>query len=105
MNILIVTQYFWPENFKVNDLALEFKKRGHKVTVLTGEPNYPEGKFYSGYSFFRPKRELWNGIEINRIPLIPRGNGKGFYLLLNYISFALSGYFLAPSRLKSNRLI
>lgn len=100
MNILIVTQYFWPENFKVNDLALEFKKRGHKVTVLTGEPNYPEGKFYSGYSFFRPKRELWNGIEINRIPLIPRGNGKGFYLLLNYISFALSGYFLAPSRLK-----
>lgn len=53
MKILIVTQYFYPENFKSNDLAFELKKRGHDVTVLTGIPNYPEGKIYEGYGYFK----------------------------------------------------
>ena len=51
MRILIVSQYFWPENFRINDLAIELVNRGYKVDVLTGQPNYPEGKFYVGYSF------------------------------------------------------
>ena len=51
MKILIVTQYFWPENFKINELAVELTAAGHQVTVLTGKPNYPNGKFFHGYSF------------------------------------------------------
>ena len=43
MRILIVSQYFFPEEFKINDLAREFVIRGHQVSVLTGKPNYPKG--------------------------------------------------------------
>jgi hypothetical protein len=46
MKILFVSQYFYPETFKGNDVVFDFIKRGHKVTVLTGKPNYPKGKFY-----------------------------------------------------------
>ena len=55
MKVLIVSQYFYPENFKVNDIAFDFKKKGYDVTVLTGKPNYPSGKFAEGYSFFKKK--------------------------------------------------
>jgi len=88
MRILIVSQYFWPENFLINDLCLALKKRGHEVTVLTGKPNYPKGAFYTGYGFFRKRTEFWNDIKIYRSPLITRGKGKGFQLFLNYFSFA-----------------
>lgn len=88
MKILIVTQYFWPENFKINSLALDLKKRGHDVVVLTGLPNYPEGKIYSGYSFFNNRSENWNGIKIYRSKLIPRSQSGAVRLLLNYVSFA-----------------
>lgn len=98
MKILIVTQYFWPESFRINDLALGLQERGHEVTVFTGKPNYPSGKFYKGYSFFNKGTEIWNGIKIIRAPLIPRGKGGGVRLFLNYISFAFFGalkaYFL-----------
>jgi hypothetical protein len=49
MSILIVTQYYWPENFRINDLSESLYKTGYDVTVLTGLPNYPEGKLYKGY--------------------------------------------------------
>lgn len=91
-HILIVYQFFYPENFRTNDIALELVKRGHKVTVLTGIPNYPEGKFYKGYGLFKKRRETWNGIDIIRIPLIPRGKTK-MGLILNYLSFPVSGFF------------
>ena len=55
MKILIVSQYFWPENFRINDLALELFKRGHEVTVLTGVPNYPDGKIYQNYKVNKKK--------------------------------------------------
>lgn len=89
MRILIITQYFWPENFRINDLCLGLKERGNEVVVLTGKPNYPKGKFYDGYSFNSTDKENWNGIEIYRSRLIPRGRGGGVLLFLNYISFAL----------------
>ena len=89
MHILIITQYFWPENFKINSLSLELKNKGHKVSVLTGLPNYPTGKFSDGYSFWKTHNETWNGIKIFRSKLIPRFSGKGIYLFFNYISFAL----------------
>lgn len=103
MRILIVTQYFWPENFKINDLALELNQLGHKITVLTGKPNYPEGKFYSGYSFLNPKKEIWNGIEVFRLPLIPRGKSKGIHLILNYLSFVFYGILFSLKRLKGKK--
>src|SRR5207249_12331371 len=49
--------YFWPESFRVNDLALGLKERGHAVAVLTGLPNYPTGRFFPGYGFFTPDRK------------------------------------------------
>jgi glycosyltransferase involved in cell wall biosynthesis len=89
MRILILTQYFWPENFRINDLAIALKERGHDVTVFTGKPNYPKGVFYEGYTFFNKRVEFWNGIKVYRAPIFPRGKGKGFQLFVNYISFAI----------------
>ncbi|WP_445749707.1 glycosyltransferase family 4 protein [Polaribacter sp.] len=88
MNILIVTQYFWPETFRINDFALGLQERGHAITIFTAKPNYPRGKFYEGYSFFKKRKEIWNGITVYRSNLIPRGNGSGLRLMLNYLSFA-----------------
>ncbi len=90
MKILIVSQYFWPETFRINDLAKELIIRGHKVDVLTGKPNYPHGKFYEGYSFFSKHNESYFGANIYRVPVIPRGSANGFRLAINYLSFVLS---------------
>jgi glycosyltransferase involved in cell wall biosynthesis len=87
MRILIVSQYFWPENFRINDIAVGLQEKGHQVTVLTGLPNYPEGKFYPGYSFFNKSTENWQGIEIIRAREFPRGRNQSWRLALNYISF------------------
>lgn len=88
MKILIVTQYFYPENFKSNDLAFELKKRGHDVTVLTGLPNYPEGEIFEGYGIFKNRKQVINGVKIIRSLLLPRGKGGGLRLFINYYSFA-----------------
>ena len=90
MKILIISHYFYPENFKINDIALGLKSKGHELTILTGKPNYPKGRFYHRYSFFNMNFEEWKGIEMYRCCVIPRGNGSSFKLFLNYISFALS---------------
>jgi len=93
MKILIVSQYFWPEEFILNDLAIDLVDRGHDVTVLTGIPNYPKGKFYDGYGF-KFAIENYRGIKIYRVPIIPRGNNS-IMLIINYISFVLTGSFFA----------
>ena len=93
MNILIVTPHFHPENFRINDFALEFQKRGHKITVLTGIPDYPGGKFFDGYGIFKKSREKFNGVKIYRAPLIPRGSGSNIRLALNYITFVIGAIF------------
>lgn len=91
MKILIVTQYFWPENFLVNSLASDLKKRGHEVSVLTGLPNYPQGKFFPGFSFWRgPWTQDYHGVQVNRVPLKSRGSGF-LSLALNYASFVVFG--------------
>ena len=66
-------------------------KRGYKVTVITGIPNYPQGKFYDGYGWFKKRKEKWNGISIIRIPLIARGHSS-VGMALNYFSFVVSGF-------------
>lgn len=96
MKVLIVSQYFWPENFRINDLAAGLVERGHEVTVLTGIPNYPQGEFFPGYGCFKKTREEYKGVRILRVPLLPRGNGSGLRLALNYLSFAFSACLLAP---------
>lgn len=84
--VLIISQYFYPENFRINDLALELKKRGFDITVLTGLPNYPRGEYFEGYSCEKNCDELWNGIPIYRCKLRPRKQGA-VNLIRNYISF------------------
>ncbi|WP_174614767.1 glycosyltransferase family 4 protein [Virgibacillus ihumii] len=91
-HILVISQYFYPEQFRINDICTEWVKKGYKVTVLTGIPNYPHGKFYKGYGLRKKRREKINGIDILRIPLIPRGNNS-IMLALNYFSFVVTGFF------------
>lgn len=90
-HILVISQYFYPETFRINDMAVEWAKRGYKVTVLTGIPNYPMGKFFEGYGYTKRRHETWNGVEIIRIPLIPRGNSS-IGMVMNYFSFMASGW-------------
>ena len=99
MKILIISQYFWPENFKINDLVLSLKERGNDVTVLTGKPNYPEGNFYSGYNFFNKRVDYFCDVQIVRSPIISRGNCSGIRLFINYVSFALFASLAAVFRL------
>lgn len=92
MRILIVSQYFWPEAFIINDMARALVLAGHKVTVATGKPNYPEGRIALGYSREGTSREIClMGIEVFRVPLRPRGNAGAISLSLNYLSFIASG--------------
>lgn len=88
MKILIISQYFYPENFRINDLAIELKTRGHEVSVLTGLPNYPSGEYYSGYSKNKNCDEIWFDIPIYRCKLRPRKTGS-VNLIRNYLSFVI----------------
>lgn len=88
MRILLVAQNFYPEGFKSNDVAFELVKRGHKVTVLTSLPNYPQGHFYDGYGIFHKRKEWINGVKVYRTLVIPRRKGGGIMLALNYLSWA-----------------
>jgi glycosyltransferase involved in cell wall biosynthesis len=89
MNILIVSQYFWPEEFRINDLAIDLIERGHTVSVITGNPNYPKGKYFKGYGL-KYSKEIYNGIRIFRVPIFARGN-TSFNLIVNYLSFIFFG--------------
>lgn len=91
-HILVISQYFYPESFRINDICKEWVKRGYKVTVVTGIPNYPEGKFYKGYGWTKKRKETWEGIDIIRLPIFARRKGK-IRLVLNYFSFIMSGFF------------
>lgn len=100
MRLLIWSQYFWPESFPINRIASELVGHGLKVTVVTGKPNYPDGRLYPGYAAAGIRREDYCGIEIVRIPLFPRGAGSARELALNYLSFICSGYLFAPAALR-----
>lgn len=100
MKILFVSQYFFPENFKGNDIVFDLIERGHEVTVLTGKPNYPEGKFYNGYNFFNKNTEYIEGAKVFRVPLFPRRSGKAIPLILNYFSFLFFSFFVVTFRIK-----
>ena len=98
MKILVLSQYYYPEKFLINDIVLNLSKF-NSVTVLTGKPNYPSGVLYPGYKIFGIDIEVKGTSKVIRVPIIPRN--KGFLsLLLNYISFILSTFFLMPFLVK-----
>lgn len=99
MRLLVVTQYFWPENFRINDLVAELVRRGHEVTVLTGKPNYPEGVVFSEYLKNPGSFDLYAGARLVRVPMLPRGQGN-LKLMLNYFTFAFSAACLGPWKLR-----
>ncbi|MGM9642824.1 MAG: glycosyltransferase family 4 protein [Eubacteriales bacterium] len=90
MRILVFTQYFYPERFRVNILCKELKARGHDVTVVTGYPQYPQGKIYEGYGFNIPYETEWDGIRIVRLPVHARGHNL-FGMLRNCLDYVLFG--------------
>ncbi len=92
MKILIVSQYFYPEQFQINEIAPELVKRGHEVTVLTGLPNYPQGEIYPEYR--NRQEEYIDGVKVLRAPIHPRKHGS-FHLIWNYLSYAINGTNLA----------
>ena len=85
--ILFVCQYFYPETFRGNDIAFHLAEIGHDVHVVTGIPNYPAGKFYSGYGLFKKRHEVIRGVKVTRLPIVPRGVDNKIMLMLNYFSY------------------
>lgn len=102
MRLLIVSQYFWPETFRVNDLVTELVRRGHAVTVLTGLPNYPEGAIFPDFAREPGRYESYAGAEIVRVPIVPRGKSS-VQLVLNYLSFVATGLTLGAWRLRGRQ--
>ena len=90
MKILVAGQHFYPENFRINDLCFELVKRGHEVTVLTGLPNYPEGKVLKEYKWFHNRKQTIYGVKIIRCSLIGRGKST-LRMALNYAWFFTFG--------------
>jgi len=103
VRILLFSQYFWPENFRINEMAFALKAQGHDVEVLTGKPNYPDGQVFDGYKAWGIVKEVWKGISVHRIPVFPRGKKSSVRLAFNYVSFVMSGLILAPWVLKKRK--
>lgn len=101
MRILITSQYFWPENFIINDIAHILDEQGHEVVIATGKPNYPDGRLFDGYRAWGCEQERYlDKIEVLRVPLWPRGAGGAKNLILNYLSFVFSGLLFLPWMLR-----
>lgn len=90
MRILLLSQYYWPENFPINSLASLLAARGLDITILTGKPNYPDGKIFSGYRAGGIQIEHNNNMTILRVPIVARGDHSVVGLILNYLSFIVS---------------
>lgn len=97
MRVLVLSQYYWPESFRINEVVESLRCVGCHITVLTGQPNYPQGEVFDGYhagGFGAQPHDL--GYSIYRVPLVPRGQGGAIGLLVNYLSFVLSASVLGP---------
>lgn len=103
MRILLLSQYFWPETFIINDVVRILHEQGHEVVVATGKPNYPDGKVFEGYRAWGLQRECYlDAIEVLRVPLWPRGDGGAKNLILNYLSFVAAGLLFLPWMLRKH---
>lgn len=97
MKVLVLSQYYWPESFRINEVVHSLRRVGCHITVLTGQPNYPQGSVFDGYragGFGAQQHAL--GYSIYRVPLVPRGRGGAVGLIANYLSFVLSACVLSP---------
>lgn len=103
MNILVVTQYFWPENFRINEVVSSLVDRGATVHVLTGKPNYPEGKIFTGYRALGCQTQEFLGATVHRVPTAARGTRSALQLVLNYLSFVISGMLFGPWLLRRQK--
>ena len=88
--ILVYTNHYFPENFKINDIVNHFDNQENYVKVITGIPNYPSGKIFKNYGYFKKTNETKGNVKIRRLPLITRGKGSNFRLVLNYLSYFFS---------------
>lgn len=95
MRCLLLTNHFYPESFRCNDIAFDLVKKGYQVTVLTAIPDYPQGRFHKGYSLFKKRCEYIAGVKVVRVPVIPRGDGRTVRMLINYASGLFSFFFYA----------
>jgi glycosyltransferase involved in cell wall biosynthesis len=102
MRVLLVTQYFWPENFRINDLAKELVGRGHEVTVLTGKPNYPSGRVFDDFKAAPSTFGEYFGASVCRVPMLARGSGA-IRLMLNYLSFVVGASIFGATRLSGRQ--
>ena len=102
MHILIVSQYFWPEEFTINEVAKTLVEKENMVDVLTCMPNYPGGKTLPGYPAWKCQQENYQGISIHRVPFLPRGKSR-WSLTLNYLSFVISGLMFGPWMLRKKK--
>ncbi|MEN8638948.1 glycosyltransferase family 4 protein [Pseudomonas sichuanensis] len=104
MKILVLSQYFWPESFIINDIVRTLDEQGHEVVVATGKPNYPDGDIFEGYQAGGTQRERYlDRVDVVRVPLWPRGAGGAKNLILNYLSFVLAGLFCLPWLLRKRQ--
>ena len=92
--ILIYTNHFYPEQFKINEIVSWLSEKNYQIRVVTCIPNYPSGKFFSGYGLSSIKDDYHlNNVVVNRLPLIPRGSGSYLMLFLNYLTYFISSFF------------
>lgn len=103
MKLLVISQHYWPESFRINEVVESLWDAGCHVSVLTGQPNYPDGKVLAGYKSWRAGPEQHGRTTIYRVPLIPRGSGRACQLVANYLSFLLAGCLLGPWVLRGRR--
>ena len=87
--ILVVTQHFWPENFRINDIVEGFLQDGLEVDVLCGLPNYPKGEWFEGYSARGPWEEHFGTAQVFRAREWPRKGNTSVNIFLNYVSWPL----------------
>ncbi len=103
MRVLIVSQYFWPEGFRINEVVRSLVEKGVEVDVLTGKPNYPEGDIFNGYRAWGCQVESWEEATVYRVPLFLRGERSAWRLALNYLSFVVSGLIFGPWLLRKRQ--
>lgn len=102
MRILVVSQYFWPENFRINDLVTELCSLNHEVTILTGCPNYPSGAVFPEFKSNPEAFSYFAGANVIRVPIVARGKGR-LRLALNYVSFVISGIVFGAWQLRGQK--
>lgn len=100
MRVALISQYFHPEQFSNNAIARELVRRGHEVDAFPCVPNYPEGKFFAGYSNSERREEVWNGVKIHRVYTMPRGKGA-FSLFANYLTYPVAASWVLWRKLRA----